>query len=485
MAQKKTKATKKKATSKKQVKKVASKKRAPKVAPKKQAPKVAKKKVVEHKAETLKPTSKKRNKKDILIISILSVILVVIIVLLITIPKPEDNDPNNNVTDVNTIFDDDDAEYTEEEIYAMLEDIQYRLNKQIISEQLSIFEPWYEELSLDKETMSACIAENNYTDKNVTIEGSEILSKIMADLTLAGQRLGYQGTPGIILNNYKLDGFVDYNALKKRIDAALLDVDNNIPTIDNTQIDVNSYEYDSEQDPVFYIVYNTDHQFAKDEVQNTINNTKLSEYGEMFTKLYDNVTLEHTHFLDAPQNIKDLMAMYNLNQLPFYFIEGDISKIGFSETDLNSFNEIFFNIPEGGYTISIQTTYLLDASFVKDERDYVVGPEDAKVTVYFFTDYGCGYCKKFEQEVVPKIEEDYFEDGLVNIVIKDFVIYEAQSLFPTVFARCAQQQGKYFETHKKLFEHNQEFGQDLINNLMSEYTDEIEALQRYYEKLQT
>lgn len=456
-------------------------------APKKQTPEPKNKKV------TTKPKieKKKQNvqKKDVLLISILSALLVVIIVLLFALPSTTIEDADEKI-DENGIDDDldddpgldDDVEYTEEEIYEILEDLQYRLNQQIIQEQTDIFEGWYDELNLDQEEMEICIARNNYSE-DIVFEESDILNKIMADMTLAREVLGFQGTPGIMVNGYKMDGFVEYDVLKKRIDAALEDIDNDLPLVDFSTTEQDGYDYDAEQDPVLHIIYNQEHDFTEDELENIIESTLMSDYASFFIKFFDTIETNHVDFFDAPEHITNLFETYNIHHLPFFFVEGDVSKLEFTEEEQEMFYGFFQEIPNGGYTISLKTTYLTDYTVLDHEDDYVIGDENAQVTVYLFSDYDCGGSQKIQEELVPKIKEDYFDDGLVNIVIKDFVVYEAQSLFPAVFVRCAEEQNKYYETHKKLFENREQFGMMFVEGIMEQYMDELEELQRHYDKL--
>jgi protein-disulfide isomerase len=475
-------------------KKIVSKK---KPAVTKKQPKVSKKTSAVTKKQPKTKKSIVKNKKDITIITMLSVLLLAIIVLLIVVnPTPQDPVIDNNddlvidnnddsiIDNNNSDLDDvDDLNLTEDEIYAQLADLEQRLNNQIISEQSAIFESWYDELDLNETLINQCVEENNYANKDINIENAKILEKIMVDISLARYGLGLQGTPGIVVNGYKLDGFVEYDLFKKRIDAALADIDNNFPLVDYNAIATETYEVDLNKDPVLYVVYNDNHDFLVDEIDQTINVTKESDYNALFNKLYDNVEIKYTHFLDAPQNIKDMMAVYNVNTIPFFFIEGDISKINFSEEEKEMFEGVYYELPEGGYFWQHASSYLTDYTFLKDSRDYIIGLEEAPVTLYMFSDYDCGFCKKFEVEIVPRVIEDYVEQGKVNIVFKDFVIYEAQSLFPAVFVRCAQEQGKYFETHEKLFENSQLFGGQFVDTIMQQYMEEFYALQAQYEKL--
>lgn len=78
-----------------------------------------------------------------------------------------------------------------------------------------------------------------------------------------------------------------------------------------------------------------------------------------------------------------------------------------------------------------------------------VGPENADVTVVEFFDYNCGYCKKAFEEVRSILEED----KNVKFYLIDMPILGPTSLEASKWAMAAIKQGKYFEFHKALMEH--------------------------------
>ena len=87
-----------------------------------------------------------------------------------------------------------------------------------------------------------------------------------------------------------------------------------------------------------------------------------------------------------------------------------------------------------------------------DDRDFSVGPKDAKVTMVEFFDYNCTYCKKstkWVQEVMKKYPND------VRVVFKELPILEGRtrtSRNAAKAAMAAQKQGKYLEMHLALME---------------------------------
>jgi protein-disulfide isomerase len=49
----------------------------------------------------------------------------------------------------------------------------------------------------------------------------------------------------------------------------------------------------------------------------------------------------------------------------------------------------------------------------------VIGSADAPLDMYYWSDYQCPFCQKFEQNTFPKLLEDYVKPGKVRIVVLD------------------------------------------------------------------
>jgi protein-disulfide isomerase len=82
-----------------------------------------------------------------------------------------------------------------------------------------------------------------------------------------------------------------------------------------------------------------------------------------------------------------------------------------------------------------------------------LGDPRAPVTLVEFADYQCPFCARHVRETVPQIERDYIKSGKVKYVVLDFPI---TGLHPQAFkaheaARCAGDQGKFWEMHRRLF----------------------------------
>ncbi len=87
-----------------------------------------------------------------------------------------------------------------------------------------------------------------------------------------------------------------------------------------------------------------------------------------------------------------------------------------------------------------------------------VGSPDAKITVVEFSDFQCPYCEKFFTNTLSSIQEDYVKTGKVKIVYRNFPLEFHPQAFPAAEAgACANEQGKFWEMHDKLFRGQQDW----------------------------
>jgi len=81
-----------------------------------------------------------------------------------------------------------------------------------------------------------------------------------------------------------------------------------------------------------------------------------------------------------------------------------------------------------------------------------LGSESARVTVEEYSDFQCPYCARAAQTMDPKIEEEYVADGRVKLVFHPVALIGQESLWAAEAAECANEQGKFWDYHDKLFE---------------------------------
>jgi protein-disulfide isomerase len=80
-----------------------------------------------------------------------------------------------------------------------------------------------------------------------------------------------------------------------------------------------------------------------------------------------------------------------------------------------------------------------------------LGPKDAPVVIVEFADFQCQYCGRWYQETLPQILHKYPQQ--VKFVYRNFTIFGEDSVRAAEAAECANDQGKFWEMHNRLFDH--------------------------------
>jgi protein-disulfide isomerase len=80
------------------------------------------------------------------------------------------------------------------------------------------------------------------------------------------------------------------------------------------------------------------------------------------------------------------------------------------------------------------------------------GDSGAHVAIIEYADFECPYCGEFERETFPQILSDYIATGKLKYFYRDLPLPgHARALPAARAARCAGEQGKYWEMHDSLF----------------------------------
>ena len=84
----------------------------------------------------------------------------------------------------------------------------------------------------------------------------------------------------------------------------------------------------------------------------------------------------------------------------------------------------------------------------------MLGRADAPVTLVEFSDYQCPFCQRFFATTLPTLKKDYIDAGKVRYVFRDFPLeMHPHARKAAEAAHCAGEQGKYWEMHDMLFQH--------------------------------
>lgn len=106
---------------------------------------------------------------------------------------------------------------------------------------------------------------------------------------------------------------------------------------------------------------------------------------------------------------------------------------------------------------------------------YSRGAEDAPVTVYEFSDFGCPFCAMFASGTYPGLHEEFVETGKVRWTYVPFVM----GMFPNGAesaraAECAAEQNRFWEMHDLLYTRQNEWKKSRApEDLFNDYAREL------------
>jgi protein-disulfide isomerase len=95
----------------------------------------------------------------------------------------------------------------------------------------------------------------------------------------------------------------------------------------------------------------------------------------------------------------------------------------------------------------------VDVKDVNQNGEAYIGNPNAPVTIAYWFDYQCPFCKQDESTVVPNIVSDYVNSGKVKIVFKDYPFLGNDSMTLAVAARAvwAVDPNKFYDWHQAMF----------------------------------
>ncbi len=83
--------------------------------------------------------------------------------------------------------------------------------------------------------------------------------------------------------------------------------------------------------------------------------------------------------------------------------------------------------------------------------DFVLGNQNAPVTMIEYGDYQCPFCGKFFKDTESVLREKYVKTGKVRFIYRDFAFLGPESLWAANAAHCAGEQDKFWQYHDYLY----------------------------------
>jgi protein-disulfide isomerase len=79
------------------------------------------------------------------------------------------------------------------------------------------------------------------------------------------------------------------------------------------------------------------------------------------------------------------------------------------------------------------------------------GAAGAPVMIVEYSDFNCGYCKKFHDETFQRVVDAYVKTGKARLSYKHYPFLTASSPWKAEASECAAEQGRFWDYHEMLF----------------------------------
>jgi protein-disulfide isomerase len=104
-------------------------------------------------------------------------------------------------------------------------------------------------------------------------------------------------------------------------------------------------------------------------------------------------------------------------------------------------------------TVSIPANVTIQPADTSGFRGYMKGSSEAPVEITEFADYQCPFCQTFATLQMPTIEERLINTGRLRWRYRDFPLQQHSfARLAAHSAACADEQGKYWEQHARIYE---------------------------------
>ena len=133
---------------------------------------------------------------------------------------------------------------------------------------------------------------------------------------------------------------------------------------------------------------------------------------------------------------------------PFYMLLGVIAVVGLVAVGYNVLR------PGQAASVPLDLEGLDDPeSLVAMARVVTKGDPNASITILEFGDYQCPACGQFARDYEPGVRLALIETGRAKFIFHDFplVAVHPHAFLAARAARCAEDQGKYWEYHDELY----------------------------------
>lgn len=126
-----------------------------------------------------------------------------------------------------------------------------------------------------------------------------------------------------------------------------------------------------------------------------------------------------------------------------------------------------FYLTMKGFVFDEENGFVLKNAYAEEEtkkeipmnfafpQDHVLGNNNAKITIYEYSSFGCSHCADMHLEVMPEVIKKYVDNGSLRIVFVPLPL-EKKSMDAALLAECVAKD-KYFDFVNILFKHQRDW----------------------------
>jgi len=279
----------------------------------------------------------------------------------------------------------------------------------------------------------------NLQQYNNCLDTNKFAAEVQKDLA-DGEANGISGTPAFLINGQLLSGALPYSEFKAVIES-ILTGKSVTPSSQQDDAQQPPQLADTSKDPSINLIIINDKNCAACDTSQVMQVTKT-----LFP-----TAKEKTVEFDSDEG-KKLIKDLNINTLPAYIFDENVAKAANFEKVSNAMDKsgVYYVINPAAVGIG----KLLNPPSADD--DPVKGEKTAKLTIIEFSDFQCPFCAKFYNDAYKQIDTEYIKTGKVKLVFRDFPLgFHENAHKAAEAAECADEQGKFWEMHDKIFENQQ------------------------------
>ena len=103
-----------------------------------------------------------------------------------------------------------------------------------------------------------------------------------------------------------------------------------------------------------------------------------------------------------------------------------------------AYNFLFFTI----FFVFILTPIYGESALDITEKDFVIGNEDAKITIIEYASLSCSHCADFHTNTLETLKKEYIDTGKVKMVFRDYP-FNYPALLGSMVLRCIPENYRY------------------------------------------